>query len=64
MITPHDLIVRNVFVSCVLIGLLASSGVTPVAAQVLPPIIDPTPGSTLTTTPSAVVLGVAMGLSG
>ena len=50
MVTPHDLIIRNVFVSCVLIVLLASGGVTPAAAQVLPPIIDPTPGSTLITT--------------
>ena len=50
MVTPHDLIVRNVFVSCVLIALLVSGGVIPAAAQVLPPIITPSPGSTLTST--------------
>ena len=49
MVTPHDLIIRNVFVSCVLVSLLGS-GITPASAQVLPPIITPSPGSTLTST--------------
>ena len=41
-------IIRFSLVSCILVGLL--DGVTPASAQVLPPIIDPTPGSTLTST--------------
>jgi len=48
MVTPHDLIVRISLVSCVLVGFLASG--SPSLAQVLPPIITPSPGSTLTTT--------------
>ena len=48
MVIPHDLIIRNVFVSFILVGLLVSG--SPSIAQVLPPIIDPTPGSTLTST--------------
>jgi hypothetical protein len=48
MITPHDLIVRISLLCCVLVVFLASG--SPSLAQVLPPIITPTPGSTLTTT--------------
>ena len=48
MITPHDLIVRIALVSCVLVGFLVSGA--PSMAQVVPPIITPSPGSTLTTT--------------
>ena len=48
MITPHDLIVRITLVSCVLLGFLVSG--SPSMAQVVPPIITPSPGSTLTTT--------------
>ena len=48
MVTPHDLIIRIALVSCVLVGFLANG--SPSLAQVLPPIITPSPGSTLTTT--------------
>ena len=48
MITPHDLIERIALVSCVLVGFLVSG--SPSMAQVVPPIITPSPGSTLTTT--------------
>jgi hypothetical protein len=48
MRTIYFAIIRFSSVSGVLVGLLG--GVTPASAQVLPPIIDPTPGSTLTTT--------------
>ncbi len=33
MVIPQDLIIRNVFVTCVLVGLLASGGVTAAGAQ-------------------------------
>lgn len=46
MVTLHDLIIRIALVSCVLVGFLVSG--SPSIAHVLPPIIDPTPGSTLT----------------
>jgi len=45
--TMQSLIVRISLVSCVLVGFLG--GVTPAVAQVLPPMRDPSPGSTLTT---------------
>ena len=45
--TMQSLIVRISLVSCVLVGFLG--GVTPAVAQVLPPMTDPSPGSTLTT---------------
>jgi hypothetical protein len=48
MVTPHDQIIRIALVSCILVGFLVSG--SPSMAQVLPPIIDPTPGSTLTST--------------
>jgi hypothetical protein len=47
MVTPHDLIIRIALVSCVLVGFLVSG--SPSIAHVLPPIITPSPGSTLTT---------------
>lgn len=48
MVTHHDLIVRIVLVSGVLVGFLVSG--SPSMAQVVPPILNPSPGSTLTTT--------------
>jgi len=48
MVTPHDLIVRISLLSCALVVFLTSG--SPSLAQVLPPIITPSPGSTLTTT--------------
>ncbi len=50
MTTPHDLIVRIVFVSCVFFGLFASGSVLPALGQVPAPIIDPAPGSILGST--------------
>ncbi len=50
MFTKYSRIVRIVIVNWVLGGVLVCGGVTSVAAQVLPPINDPSPGSTLTTT--------------
>ena len=50
MRTIYSAIIRTVLVSGVLIGLLIHGGITPAAAQVLPPIITPSPGSTLITT--------------
>ena len=49
MHTMYSAIIRTAFVSFVLVRLLGG-GITPAAAQVLPPIITPSPGSTLTTT--------------
>ena len=48
MVTPHDLIIRIALVSCVLVGFLVSG--SPSMAQVVPSIITPSPGSTLTST--------------
>ncbi len=51
MIIPHNRIVSKVFlVSSAFVGLLTYGFAAPVLAQVLPPLNDPTPGSTLTTT--------------
>jgi hypothetical protein len=57
MVTPHDLIIRNVFVSFILVGFLVSG--SPSIAQVLPPIIDPTPGSSLISTTATFTGGHA-----
>ncbi len=60
MITPHDRIAPNLFVvSCVFLWLLAYGFVTPTLAQVLPPLSDPPPGSTLTSTTVTFTGGVA-----
>ncbi len=48
-----------IMISFVLVGLLAGGGVTTVAGQVLPPINDPLPGSTLTTTTVTFTGGLA-----
>ncbi len=50
MMPPTHRIVRLVVLCSVLVGLLASGSLTPVTAQVLPPLINPSPGSSLTTT--------------
>ena len=50
MSNPHDQIVRLILLSCVLAAFIAYDGMTAAIAQVLPPISNPSPGSTLTTT--------------
>ena len=50
---------RIVMVTCALVGLFVRGGVAPVLAQVLPPINDPTPGSTLTTSTATFTGGHA-----
>ncbi len=50
MMPPHDRITRLTIVSCVLVTFIACSNITAAVAQVLPPLNNPPPGSTLTTT--------------
>ena len=49
MLIPQDHIVRKVFVMSCLVGLLVvSGGITAALALVIPPLLDPPPGTTLT----------------
>ncbi len=59
MVTPHNHSMRTGFIlGCVLFGILASGVITPASAQVVLPLLEPTPSSTLTSSTAKFVGGL------
>ena len=51
MDTPHDPLVQKTLRILLVIGLMTCANIAPVAAQGIPPLLEPPPGSTITTDP-------------